>query len=162
MLEQLINITGSTPDPFKIVDIEATLKSRGGSLDLMRLQEILVIIGNWAALVCVASQLWHGRYAANSFSESVYGDRMSTDPRGTSSKPDTFDLRALSHIAKEAVICLSNPSSQFVKLTKQLAAYDPAETFDVARGLARNTLDNPNGWWSESNTHCQESKEGES
>ena len=45
MLEQLSNITGFTPDPFKIVDIEATLKSRGDSPDLMRLQEIHVIMG---------------------------------------------------------------------------------------------------------------------
>ena len=90
MLAQLIYITGFTPDPCKIVDIEATLKSGGDSPDLMRLQEVLVTMGDWAALVCFASQMWHGRYAANGFSESVYGDRMSTDPRGTSTKPDTF------------------------------------------------------------------------
>ena len=47
MLEQLINITGFTPDPFKIVDIEATLKSRGDSPNLMRLQEMHVIVGTW-------------------------------------------------------------------------------------------------------------------
>ena len=62
---------------------------------------------------------------------------MSTDPRGTSSKPYTFDPRALSHTAKEALICLPNLSSQVVEFTKKLAAYDPAETSDVARGLAR-------------------------
>ena len=131
MLEQLINIRGFTPDPFKIVDIEATLKSRGDSPDLMRLQEIHVIMGNWAALVCFASQLWHGRCAAITFSESVYGDRMSKDRRGTSSKPDTFDPRALSHTAKEALICLPNLRSQFVELTNKLAMYDPAEASDA-------------------------------
>ena len=96
-----------------------------------------MIIGKWAALVCFASQLWHGRYAAITFSESVYRDRMSTDPRGTSSKPDIFDLCALSHTAKEALTCRPRLRSQFVELTKKLAAYDPAETSDVARGLAR-------------------------
>ena len=62
---------------------------------------------------------------------------MSTDPRGTSTKPDTFDPRTLSHIAKEALICLPNLSSQFVELTKKLAAHDPAGPDDVARTLAR-------------------------
>ena len=131
MLEQLINVTAFTPDPFKIVDIETTLTSRGDSPDLMGLREIHVIMGNWAALVCLASQLWHGRYAAITFSESVYGDRMSTDPRGTPSKPDTFSLRALSHLAKEALICLPNLRSRFVELTKELAMFDPAEASDA-------------------------------
>ena len=136
--ELFICTTGFAPDPWtKVVDIEATLRSGGDSPDLMRLQEVHVIMRNWAALVCFASQLWHGRYAANNFPESVYGDRMSTDPRGTSTKPDTFDPRALSHVAKEALIRLPNLRSQFVEPTKKLAAYDPAGPDDAARTLAK-------------------------
>ena len=101
MPEQLLNITGFTPELVKTVDIEATLKSRGGSPDLMRLQEIHVIMGSWAALICFASQLWHGRYAAMTFSESVYGDRMSTDPRGASSRQTPLILALLATLPRK-------------------------------------------------------------
>ena len=67
-LARLICTTGFTPDSCtKVVDIEATLRSGSDSPDLMRLQEVHVIMRNWAALVCFASQMWHCRYAANNF-----------------------------------------------------------------------------------------------
>ena len=56
---------------------------------------------------------------------------------GTSTKPDTFDLQALSHVAKKALICLPNLRSQFVELTNKLAAYDPAGPDDATRTLAK-------------------------
>ena len=124
--ERLICTTGFTPDPyFKVVSIEATLRSGSDSPDLMRLQEVHLIMGNWSALICFAGQMWQCRCSANSFPESIYGDRMSTDPRGSSTKPDTFDPKALSHIVKETLICLPNLRSQFVELSKKLASPDP-------------------------------------
>ena len=108
MLEQLINITGFSPEPFRNEDIEAALRSPGNPRDLLRLREINVVMRNWVALICFASQLWHGRYAANTFPEAVYGDRLSTDQRGTSSKPYTFDPRVLRHTVKETMICVPN------------------------------------------------------
>ena len=55
-----------------------------------------------------------------------------------STKPDTFDPRALSHIVKETLICLPNLRSQFVELNKKLASSDPAgPDEDEVRTLAR-------------------------
>ena len=63
---------------------------------------------------------------------------MSTDARGSSTKPDTFDPRSLSHAVKEALVCLPNLRSQFVELTKKLASSDSAgPDEDAVRTLAR-------------------------
>ena len=63
---------------------------------------------------------------------------MSTDPRGSSTKPDTFDPRSLSHVVKEALDCLPNLRSQFVVLAKKLASSDPAgPDEDAVRTLAK-------------------------
>ena len=46
---------GFTPDPyFKVVSIEATLRSGSDSADLMRFQEVRLIMGKWSALICFA------------------------------------------------------------------------------------------------------------
>ena len=91
---------------------------------------------------------WHGRYAAKTSPEAVYGDRLSTDQRGTSSKPDTFDHPIVSRLVKETTM-----SSEYEE-----SARGTREGLDTrwssSYGKCGVTSTRPHGY-------CQESKEHE-